>query len=309
MDPVTHTLVGATLAQAGLKRRTALGTATLLIGANLPDVDVLAYFWGGATAVWFRRGLTHGALALVVWPFVLTGLVLLWARLARRGRAGSNRPVITRQVFLLSAVAVASHPLLDFLNVYGMRWLAPFSNTWFYGDTLFIIDPWVWGVLAAGIWAADKGVKWARLALLAVSTYAVMMAMSNVAARSIVSKHAARDGIEAQRIMVAPMAVSPFRRWVVIDDGSGYRAGMFDWLDRPMVELVELPYETFPDAAVEQAVRQEHVRRFLSWARFPYYLTVDEESGSRVYIGDTRYGLDPENSWAATSVVIDRDEY
>jgi hypothetical protein len=31
MDNVCHTLVGAALAEAGLKRRTALGTATLII--------------------------------------------------------------------------------------------------------------------------------------------------------------------------------------------------------------------------------------------------------------------------------------
>src|SRR5437867_3457187 len=46
MDPICHTLVGLCLADSGLKRRTALGTATLVIAANLPDVDVLALFLG-----------------------------------------------------------------------------------------------------------------------------------------------------------------------------------------------------------------------------------------------------------------------
>ncbi len=46
MDPICHTLVGAALAESGLKKRTALGTATLLIGANLPDMDVLSLHWG-----------------------------------------------------------------------------------------------------------------------------------------------------------------------------------------------------------------------------------------------------------------------
>ena len=39
MEPVTHALFGLTLARAGLGRRTRLGTAALVIGANLPDVD------------------------------------------------------------------------------------------------------------------------------------------------------------------------------------------------------------------------------------------------------------------------------
>ena len=43
MDNLCHTLVGAALGKAGLQKRTPLATAALLIGANLPDVDVLAY--------------------------------------------------------------------------------------------------------------------------------------------------------------------------------------------------------------------------------------------------------------------------
>ena len=39
MDNLAHTLAGLALAEAGLKRRTALGAATHVIGANLPDAD------------------------------------------------------------------------------------------------------------------------------------------------------------------------------------------------------------------------------------------------------------------------------
>jgi hypothetical protein len=42
MDPLAHTLFGASMAEAGLKRKTALATATLIIGANIPDVDAVA---------------------------------------------------------------------------------------------------------------------------------------------------------------------------------------------------------------------------------------------------------------------------
>lgn len=76
MDNLCHTLVGAAMGEGGLKRRTALAMPALLIGANLPDVDVLAYLWGPDTALGFRRGWTHGVPALVVWPFILTGLLL-----------------------------------------------------------------------------------------------------------------------------------------------------------------------------------------------------------------------------------------
>ena len=65
MDNLCHTLVGAALAEAGLKRRTRYGSATLMIASNLPDIDVLV-FATSTPSVAFRRGWTHGILADLV---------------------------------------------------------------------------------------------------------------------------------------------------------------------------------------------------------------------------------------------------
>ena len=71
MDNVCHTLVGAACGAAGLNRRTRFGAATLMISANIPDVDVLV-FATGQPWMEFRRGWTHGILAQIVLPVVLT---------------------------------------------------------------------------------------------------------------------------------------------------------------------------------------------------------------------------------------------
>ncbi len=42
------------------------------------------------------------------------------------------------------------------MNTYGVRLLMPFDERWFYGDSLFIIDPWIWLVLAAGVLLARQ---------------------------------------------------------------------------------------------------------------------------------------------------------
>src|SRR5882672_6520881 len=132
MDNLTHTLVGAALAEAGLKRRTALGAATLMIGANFPDIDVVAVPLGVGIEV--RRGVTHGFLALAILPFVLAGIMLLWDRHVRRRRLPDAAPAEFRQLTILAAVAIATHPTLDFMNTYGMRWLMPFVDKWYYAD-------------------------------------------------------------------------------------------------------------------------------------------------------------------------------
>ena len=123
-----------------------------MIGANLPDIDVLAYFDGPAADLALRRGWTHGIPATVVLPFLLTGAVVLFDRAVRGlGRATLPSTVVPRQILLLAGVSVLTHPILDTLNTYGVRWLMPFSARWFYGDTLFIVDPWLWIFLGVGV--------------------------------------------------------------------------------------------------------------------------------------------------------------
>ena len=73
MDNLAHGLAGAALGQAGLGRKTGLGTATLVIAANLPDVDVLGLLFGENLA--WRRGWTHGPVAMLVLPPLLVELV------------------------------------------------------------------------------------------------------------------------------------------------------------------------------------------------------------------------------------------
>ena len=154
MDPIAHTLAGAALAQTKLRRLSPLATATLAIGANLPDVDVVANFWGEDTSLLVRRGWSHGVLALVFLPLVLAAIVLGYDRWIRRRFWPDLPPVQMKGVLILSYVGTLSHPALDWLNTYGVRLLMPFSGKWFYGDALFIVDPWMWLLFGASVVAA-----------------------------------------------------------------------------------------------------------------------------------------------------------
>jgi len=79
------------------------------------------------------------ALAL---PLVFYLADLLMARIKHR------QPVVHfKGLLLASALTMATHPILDWSNNYGMRFLLPWSPRWFYGDFLFVIDPVFWLVL------------------------------------------------------------------------------------------------------------------------------------------------------------------
>ena len=63
MDNVTHSLVGAALAETGLKRWTPLATTTLILGANFPDLDIVFGF-NKLAYLEHHRGITH-AIAVI----------------------------------------------------------------------------------------------------------------------------------------------------------------------------------------------------------------------------------------------------
>ncbi|MBC7789076.1 MAG: metal-dependent hydrolase [Anaerolineae bacterium] len=316
MDNICHTLVGAALGEAGLKHRTVLGAATLMIGANFPDIDIIAVPLGHGLE--FRRGWTHGIPALIVLPFLLTGLMLAWDLLVRRRRkpvASAARP---GQLLLLATISILTHPVLDWLNVYGMRWLMPFDGRWFYGDALFIVDPWIWGSLAVGIvWtrrllrsardpakvrAAHRPARWA---LAGVATYILAMLAASVSGRRLVQRELAADGRANANLMVAPVPVNPFRRMVVFDDGSEYRFGELSWLPLPRFGIDERVVQkgaAAPSIAAARATPEG--RAFLNWARFPFFVVERDAQSSLVRIGDARYTVDAEESWAATAVRI-----
>ncbi len=149
MEPLAHTLAGACLAESGLKRLSPLASSTLIIAANIPDVDGACYLHGADLAFAFRRGWTHGVIAVVLLPIALTAAMLLVDRM--RSRRHPERPRARPWPLLgLAGLGVLSHPFLDWLNNYGVRLLMPFSDRWFYGDTLFIVDPWLWLILGGG---------------------------------------------------------------------------------------------------------------------------------------------------------------
>ena len=284
MDNLCHTLAGAALGHAGLRRMTPLGSATLIIAANLPDVDVLS-FAGSMPWVAFRRGWTHGVLAQAVLPVALAGVMFAIAR--RRGARFAP-------LMLLSYVGVLSHVALDLLNNYGVRLLMPFSNRWFYGDSVFIIDVWLWLTLGAGVWFAFSrdADRPARLALTIAATYIVLMVGSALVARGLVrDEWQARHGGDPHALMVGPMPLTPFRRAVIVDAGEEYATGVFDWFslsttfDKDRVEKNE------DHPAVRAAIAADpRIRAVLSWTRFPFYHVESTPAGDVITLRDMRFG-------------------
>lgn len=290
MDNVCHTLVGAACAEAGLKSRTRFATAALLVTANLPDVDVLVLATD-TPMVAFRRGWTHGVLAQAALPLLFTGVLLLWDRVQPprapepRARAGA--------LLLLSYIGVLSHVGLDYLNNYGVRLMMPFSNRWFYGDSVFIVDPWLWLALGAGVYVARRlrTARPARLGLVVAACYiALMMGSAALARRAVADEWVARTGAPPQALMVGPAPIDPFMKTVILDAGSEYATGTFSWFSR----VTEFDPRRIPKndggPIVAEARADPKMQAVLIWSRFPYYQVLPAGGFHRVLLRDLRFG-------------------
>lgn len=300
MDNLAHTLAGAALGQAGLKHRTGLGMATLMIAANLPDLDALALLAGHNVA--WRRGWTHGPLALLVLPVLLTLLMLWFDRWqTRRGtRPAARLPVRPGWLLALAGIGMVSHPLMDWLNVYGIRCLMPFSDRWFYGDVLFIIDVWLWGALGLGIWLSrrrerqgrDDAPRPALVALLVATAYVVSMAVGGHMAERYAERAIVARGLpRPERILASPVPIDPFARDILFETGDAYGFGDFRWAPTPSLILAPelVPTNMADPAIIRAAARDKGVADLLVWSRFPFAEMRRSPQGTEVILGDARY--------------------
>ena len=283
MDNLTHSLVGALIGQAGLKKKTGLAMPALIIGANLPDVDAACFFWlEGTEHLGFRRGITHGPPALILLPLVLAGLLYGFDRWqAGRGKRPEGRlPVSFKWLYLLSFIGCLTHPALDWLNVYGIRLLEPFSSQWFYGDTLFIIDIWLWLLMGFATWFSlrreKRGGDWRKPA-----HWALTLGALYIAGQGMITGAAERGVTESPTgtavVIASPPPLMSWKR-DIITGGNGLYTMNAD--------------TTFPGVPLDRcdldAVRaaDSQVDAFLFWARTPY--VVPQEDGS-LLLQDARF--------------------
>ena len=288
MDNLTHSLAGALLGQLGLKRLTGRAMGTLVIAANIPDIDALYRFAGPSLG--FRRGITHGPVAMLVLPVVLTGLVLAFNRIwpSRRGP-----PVRPWAVLLLAFIGTLSHPMLDWLNSYGIRFLEPFSHRWFYGDTLFIMDLWLWIALLASvhlsqIWERKGRSDWRRPAVVGLGAILAYIAanfvFSTIAERRTEQRLLA-DKVRPTLVVANPVPLAPWRRTMLWRNDQVHGSGSYV-LGRGLRFHPGIAANGLDDPALAGAAQHdEQVKAFLFWSRMPIVIHRD----GKPFLTDQRF--------------------
>lgn len=281
MDNLTHSLVGALVGQAGLKRRTGLAMPALIIGANLPDIDAIYALGGTTTALAMHRGITHGPLALLLFPALLAGLLYgldRWQN--RRGERPFGRlPVRFAWLYILTVIGCMTHIGLDWLSSHGVRLLEPFSSRWFYGDLIYIIDIWMLLGFGLALWLSlrreVRGGNWRRPARVALAATLAYVGVNGV----ITHAHEARALADSsgQKIIIADeVPVAFWRREMISGTGDGI------WIvgNRRYGDLLLAQCDLAKARQIDRGIEA-----YLFWARAPFVWR--GESGWM--LGDARY--------------------
>lgn len=166
MDNLAHTLVGAALGRAVAGHRIPRAAFLGAIAANAPDWTEIFVGLPGESTTYLvvHRGITHslyGAGLQIVALTLVAALGMTW-RARRRGGIAPPWPWIAACV----AATVLSHLLMDWQGSYGLRPFLPWSDRWYYGDFVAIVDVFFWLVpLLALAWGARR--HWIPILVLA----------------------------------------------------------------------------------------------------------------------------------------------
>lgn len=294
MDNLTHSLLGAVLGQIGLKKKTGLAMPTLIIAANLPDIDAACATYG-IESLSMRRGITHGPLALLLLPLILWVLVIAFDRWQeRRGKRPAARlPLHKGWLLALAYIGCLSHPALDWLNNYGIRLLEPFSHRWFYGDTLFIIDLWIWIALGVSVWLSLRreragAANWQRPAwagFTAVLAYILANGLITHAAENMAADALRASGKGDALVVASPPPLAFWKRDIFWRTADRYGSANFTPGVGGNVDISGAA-TGMDDARLATWVKADPAARaFLFWARMP----VAETDGDAIVLRDQRY--------------------
>ncbi|GAA4898643.1 metal-dependent hydrolase [Ferrimonas pelagia] len=256
MDSITQAALGATVAGAVAGKR--CNGKVLLAGAllgTLPDLDVLISYSDDVANVVKHRGFSHSLLILLPFSLMLAWLIDRFRPIADWSFA---------RLWTLIALALITHPLLDYFTSYGTQLLWPISG-YFSASSVFIIDP-LYTVplllaLVAGRVRPQRASRWCVYGLLLSSLYLGW----GLTAKQLIERRAqdslAALGLPQASIFLTPTAFNTLLWRVVVLDDAHYWEGVASVLDRDQqVRFVRQPLGHWPLA--ETPWQLEQLRTF-----------------------------------------------
>jgi inner membrane protein len=295
-------LLGACVSCAGLDRLTARATLTLVVAAEIADIDVLYQLGGPVVGFQHHRGWTHSLLAIPL----LGGLTLavVWVihhRLQRRAlrtmSCPSGLPVRWGWLYGYACLGALTHLLLDYTTSYGIRLFEPFSFKWYAWDIVYKTEPYMWLVLGLGLAVpfisalAHRQRRRSRFdrcaAIIALMAIGVMWGFRDYQRRCAVAQLKAYlyRGEKPLRVSAYAYPWNPFLWHGVVGTSNFFKTARVDTL-HGMVDPQDQAqiYHKSCETPVTMAAKNSALGRiYLDWASYPVTETDLTEAGDVAY--------------------------
>ncbi len=285
MDSLTQIALGSAVSLAAMGRRTAAWKAVLwgAVAGTLPDLDAFIDHGDPVSNMVLHRGWSHALLYLTLFAVPMGWLV---ARL-------HGESVHWKRWCWAMWLALFTHPLLDWMTVYGTQLLRPFSSEPYGLGSMFIIDPLytvplIVGTIGAMALAGRRGLRWNAAGLLLSTAYLAWSAAAQQHVATVARASLAAIGWPTEQVLVTP---TPFNTlaWRIVAIAPGrYAEGFYALADggRPV-------HFTLHDRGEHLIARFGALQPVRQVAHFSHgFFRMREENG-HLYLTDLRMGQEP----------------
>ena len=285
MDSLSQAALGAAVGIAVMGRRTAPWKAAIAgaLFGTLPDLD---NFIDQGDPI--RNMTLHRANSHALFWLTLASLPLAYAT----AKAFCEMDRFGRWWFAVWLILI-THPLLDWMTVYGTQLARPFSEFPFAVGSIFIIDPLYTLPLLIGTGVAltlrnGNGRRWNLAGLIASTLYLGWGVLAQHHVREIAEESLRADGATVERLLVTPTPLNSVLWRVVAVTPQGYREGFHSLLDGDR----RISFDRYPRGETLYATMRgnDNVERI---AAFSHGFFKMGERGGNVVITDLRMGQEP----------------
>lgn len=224
MDTLTHSMIGAVAARAGMKNRADRSCLIVAaLAAAFPDIDYLLFWINPYKFITeWHRGITHSFLMLPLWA----GLISSISYKVMKGRIPFSI------LFGYSTLGLLTHLATDLITLYGIQLFSPVSSRRFAFSIAFDMDPWIGLMASASLLFGYFKRSAAVIGLFLIASYLFSLLYFQFSAINAVEARLNQSGIPDSRAYALPQPFFPFHWKLVIDQNESYELAHLTLADR-----------------------------------------------------------------------------
>jgi len=298
MDTGSHFVLGISIAglsniDPSVANDSILAQAVFLgavIGSQAPDFDAITKFIGGNPSyIRHHRGITHSFPAIIIWPTLITLLLLLFFSVN----------FVTLWIWIFISIVV--HIILDLLNAYGTQALKPISDKWIALNILNIFDPFIFvihivAILFWGLQIYNPATIFGFVYLLTVA-YILLRVHAHLKVKNLLVRRYSKKGV----ITILPTII--WSTYNVIEElPDKFEISI---LRKKKLSLIDSKNKIIEDRVIKASKQGHNIQAFLYFSSFAYPEYKKIDLGYQVIWIDLRYRFNNHYPFIGVAILTD----